>query len=527
MGSVLLESEEHRDLLDKIDKLRSQGIGRYVDLPEIVVCGEQSAGKSSVLEAISGMSFPTKDNLCTRFATELVLRRDPDAGIKISIIPAPERNAAEIEQISNFKPQVDIDEHFLGQVVEDAKSAMGLSDKKVFTTDTLRIEIRGPSQPHLTLVDLPGLFRAGNQDQSLEDATIVREMVCRYMERPRSIILAVVSAKSDFALQEVTELTRKIDPRGIRTLGLVTKPDTLDAGSDSEAAYLKLVQNKDVKFRLGWHVLKNRSFQMRDASTEDRDKAEEVFFKSGVWASIAPRFVGITSLKPRLSNVLKDQILLQLPSLLHDIETSLEDCHQRLKHIGPSRKTIKEQRQYLLRTSQDFSLLMKAAVEGNYSHSFFGNPLDEDGYRRRLRAVVQNTLTAFAADMEMKGRSRVITKHPSQTSISGAHQLSRLEYIDEVKKLIRHSRGCELPGTYNPMIISELFTQQCRPWRQLATAAKDTILQSVRHETYAILTYVADVETSESLMRVVGKTLESLQTGLDNKMDELVKPHTD
>ncbi|WQF77026.1 Putative dynamin stalk domain, GTPase effector domain-containing protein [Colletotrichum destructivum] len=527
MGPILLESDEHRDLLDNIDKLRSQGISRYVDLPEIIVCGEQSAGKSSVLEAISGMSFPTKDNLCTRFATELVLRRDADAGISISIIPAPERTLAEIEQISNFRPQVDINEHFLGQVVEDAKSAMGLSDKKVFSTDILHIEIRGPSQPHLTIVDLPGLFRAGNQDQSLEDATIVREMVRKYMARPRSIILAVVSAKSDFALQEVTELTRKIDPRGIRTLGLVTKPDTLDAGSESEAAYLKLVQNKDVKFRLGWHVLKNRSFQMRDASTEDRDKAEDAFFKSGVWASITPRFLGIKSLKPRLSNVLKDQILLQLPGLLRDIETSLEDCRQRLKHIGPSRKTIKEQRQYLLRISQDFSILMKAAVEGNYSHSFFGNALGEDGYKRRLRAVVQNTLTAFAADMEMKGQSRVITEHSSQTGISGTKEISRLEYIDEVKKLIRRSRGCELPGTYNPMIISELFIQQCRPWRQLATAAKDTILDSVRNETYAILTYVANAETSESLMRVVGMTLESLKTGLDNKLDELIKSHTD
>ncbi|KAJ0167239.1 Interferon-induced GTP-binding protein Mx2 [Colletotrichum tanaceti] len=527
MSPILLESEEHRDLLDNIDKLRSQGISRYVDLPEIIVCGEQSAGKSSVLEAISGMSFPTKDNLCTRFATELVLRRDAEAGISISIIPAPERTAAEVEQISKFRPRVDIHEPFLGQVVEDAKSAMGLSDKKVFSTDILHIEIRGPSQPHLTMVDLPGLFRAGNQDQSLEDATIVREMVRRYMARPRSIILAVVSAKSDFALQEVTELARKIDPRGIRTLGLVTKPDTLDAGSDSEAAYLRLVQNADVKFRLGWHVLKNRSFQMRDASAEDRDRAEETFFGSGIWTSISPRSLGIKSLKPRLSNVLKNQILLQLPSLLADIERNLEDCRQRLKHIGPSRRTVKEQRQYLLRTSQEFSTLMKAAADGNYGHAFFGSALDDDGYGRRLRAVVQNTLTAFAADMDKNGRSRVIAKDASQDGLTGAKELSRLEYIEEVKTLMRRSRGCELPGTYSPTFISELFAQQCRPWWPLATKATDDVMKAVRRETHTILTHVADGETSELLMRFVGKTLDSLEAGLDKKMSELIKPHTD
>src|SRR6201996_1884547 len=99
MASVELQSKDHRDLLDIIDTLRSKGFSRYVDLPEIIVCGDQSAGKSSVLEAISGMSFPTKDNLCTRFATELVLRRDATSGVKISIIPGPERSTDERERL--------------------------------------------------------------------------------------------------------------------------------------------------------------------------------------------------------------------------------------------------------------------------------------------------------------------------------------------------------------------------------------------------------------------------------------------
>lgn len=66
--SSVLESQEHRDLLDIVDKLCSGGVSRYIDLPQIVVCGDQSSGKSSVLDAISGMAFPAKDNVCTRFA---------------------------------------------------------------------------------------------------------------------------------------------------------------------------------------------------------------------------------------------------------------------------------------------------------------------------------------------------------------------------------------------------------------------------------------------------------------------------
>lgn len=72
-----LGSKNQLDLLNCIDQLRSEGINRYDSLPQIIVCGDQSAGKSSVLEAISGVSFPVQSNTCTRFPTELILRRTP------------------------------------------------------------------------------------------------------------------------------------------------------------------------------------------------------------------------------------------------------------------------------------------------------------------------------------------------------------------------------------------------------------------------------------------------------------------
>lgn len=88
-------SKDQLDLLDSIDFLRSQGISHYVSLPQIIVCGDQSSGKSSVLEAISGVPFPTKSNLCTRFPIELVLRKTSHIGVSVSIVPHESRSESE------------------------------------------------------------------------------------------------------------------------------------------------------------------------------------------------------------------------------------------------------------------------------------------------------------------------------------------------------------------------------------------------------------------------------------------------
>lgn len=527
MDSVGFLSQDHRELLDGIDRLRSAGFNNYVDLPEITVCGDQSAGKSSVLEAVSELSLPTKDNLCTRFATELVLRRDARSKVNVSIRPGQERSEEEKEKISKWSVDVESNDLNVGAIIEQAKEVMGLSDSKVFSTDTLRVEVCGPNQPHLTMIDLPGLFRAGNSEQSVNDAAIVRKMVRSYMGRPRSILLAVVSAKSDFALQEITELARELDPRGERTLGLITKPDKLDPGSESEASYIRLAQNRDVVLRLGWHVLRNRSYEMRAASSFERDKEEEKFFAAGNWCNVDTRHLGVKTLKTRLSIILMDQILRQLPSLLQDVDSGISDCQSRLERLGAARRTPDEQRRYVLQVSKNFSVIMKAAVDGVYSDPFFGSASTSEGYQKRLRAVVQNRLTDFAEDMRLHGQRRIIIDIRGKGESTNARQIHRSDYLDEVKCLMRRSRGCELPGTFNPAIVGELFTAQCQPWKNIAVRTKDDILTSVCCTVQSILRHITVDETADNVLRIISSGVETLKSSLDHKVAHLLSPHYD
>ncbi|KAL6717733.1 hypothetical protein ACLMJK_003818 [Lecanora helva] len=522
-----LHSKDHGQLLDVIDLLRSQRINHYIRLPQLIVCGDQSSGKSSVLEAVSGVRFPTKENLCTRFATELVLRRDTVATAKVAIVPSNQRSDQEKEKLLAFEaPCVRIDT--IPSVIDAAREAMGLgSGTKAFSDDVLRVEISGPEQSHLTLVDLPGLIHAEGRQQSAEDVKLVTSLVHSYMANTRSIILAIVSAKNDRANQIMTKFARDADPKGVRTIGIITKPDTLRTGSDSEQAFVDLAGNKDVVFRLGWHVLKNRDDNNRECSAEERDRQERDFLSQGTWMSLPPKTLGIGTLKPRLSTLLKDQILSELPNLICDIQAGIDECRSTLTRLGEPRRTLQEQRLYLVRTSQSFSSLIKAAIDGVYFHKFFGDAMTPAGFEKRLRAVVQDALLEFEKDMRREGHYQEITEETSpRKKADTPRQILRSEFLDDVRELMRRSRGCELPGTFNPLIIGDLFYQQSKPWKRLVERYSDRILKATRTSLELISLYTTNEATSEGLIReIIDPAIEKYAGRLAKKVEEILDPH--
>jgi hypothetical protein len=175
----------------------------------------------------------------------------------------------------------------------------------------------------------------------------------------------------------------------------------------------------------------------------------------GVWAAFPQRHKGVATLRSRLSQILTNQILKQLPALLHNVETELKECKLSLDKLGPSRATIETQRSYLVHASYRFATLIKEATGGLYDDAFFGSARDQAGYKKRLRAVVQNTLTEFAETMRLEGYARRIVE--TYKEVNGPRKVLRSDYLEEVKSLMRRSRGCELPGTYNPRIIGALL----------------------------------------------------------------------
>ncbi|KAL2163975.1 hypothetical protein VTH06DRAFT_3188 [Thermothelomyces fergusii] len=525
---IKLSSKAQVELLDSIDQLRLQGISHYISLPQIIVCGDQSSGKSSVLEAISGVPFPVKSNLCTRFPTELVLRKAPLESVIVSIVPHESRTEAERKALLAFREEPDGFDT-LPDIIERAKSEMGITTHgRTFAQDILRIEVTSPNSPQLTLVDLPGLIHSETKNQTASDIQLIKDIVQSYMKESRCIILAVVSAKNDIANQVVLGLARTADPKGARTLGVITKPDTLIPGGGSEAMYVSLARNQEIEFRHGWHVLKNMDSEKGQSTLADRNREEAEFFRSGAWATLPHSSLGIDNLRTRLSRVLLQQISAELPSLIEEIGQRFNYCKDQLERLGKPRASHFEQRMYLIRLSQSFYDLVKASTGGIYDQPFFSPAQTKVGYEQRIRAVIQNLNEEFAAELRLRGHYHQIVDDTADSppAPKGVISISRADYVKHIENLMRRTRGRELPGAFHPMIVIDLFREQSRPWETIVRDHVEKVWEAASRFVSLVAAHTADSSTAKALRRfVIDPAMGEIMQDMRAKTTELLNQH--
>lgn len=357
---------------------------------------------------------------------------------------------------------------------------MGIGEgSRTFARDVLSIEIEGPNRPQLTVVDLPGMIQNENQ---AGDKELVDGLIKQYINQPRAICLAIITAMNDADNQRVLTLVKKADPEGHRSLGIITKPDTLPPGSGNEKSFIELANNQNEKyfFNLGWHVVKNRKFEETQVSFNERNRLEDSFFRDSNFKDLPKNSVGIDALRQRLSDVLFDHVKRELPGIRSEVGKMLSAIRKRLENLGMSRVSADERREYLMQVSERMKDVCKCALSGNYESEFFRatNAIDFDQESttstRRLRAQIQQTNELFAERMRKDAHTLQFGREPSgkdeHKRFAKNDQLDVLkEDADEpikisydvalawVRRMMTSNRGRELYGNYNPILISELF----------------------------------------------------------------------
>ncbi|KAK9451150.1 uncharacterized protein V1518DRAFT_425902 [Limtongia smithiae] len=203
-----------------------------VQLPSIVVIGSQSSGKSSVLEAIVGHEFlPKGNNMVTRRPIELTLVNSPDAAAEYGEFPA-----LKLGKITDFSQ--------IQKTLTDLNLA--IPDSEAVSDDPIRLNIYSPHAPDLTLIDLPGYIQLSAADQPESLKTKISALCDKYIAAP-NIILAISPADVDLANSTALKASRRVDPRGERTIGIITKLDLVDPNYAVE-----LLQNRNYPLQMGY-----------------------------------------------------------------------------------------------------------------------------------------------------------------------------------------------------------------------------------------------------------------------------------
>ncbi|KAF7564066.1 hypothetical protein G7046_g50 [Stylonectria norvegica] len=556
-----------RALLDKMDKLRDLGISAMVPLPQMVVVGDQSAGKSSVLESLTGFHFPRSVSLCTRHATEIICRREERENVVVSIHAVD----ADEDKAKAFRHETSsLDDEAFAHIFEKAAVVMGLKTQTgedqpgvAFSRDILRVEISGPKKSHLTVIDVPGMFENDTPGKTTkDDVRLVKEMVKGYINEPRTIILAVVPCNVDIATQKILTLANEADPKGQRTLGVLTKPD-LATEKAVQNRVVNIVMGKEQGLQLGYCLVKNRSADDEDSSAEERNRQEKEFFSQAPWTKLPADRLGIPALTTRVEQLLTDRTKSEFPKVRSELNARRKTNEASLKDMGQTRITTEEQRIYLGKIAVEFSKIKDHGLDAYYTrHKVFENPdlklitrireinerfsaiLYEKGHTRKF---VPNGLPGVDATAPKRGPESSDGADSSIVSdISDRNELyddqatfkiptlgedeldgilSEMYHCDDpaeedimeyIEREYLTSRGYEL-GTFSGEMLPTTFKEQSKKWEPITLAHVSNAILVVHHFIHTVLQQACpDENVRQELWEFL---LEELQKRYKRAMD--------
>ncbi|KAM9314509.1 dynamin-2-like isoform 1-T1 [Pholidichthys leucotaenia] len=340
------------DLIPLINKLQdafsSIGQSCNLDLPQIAVVGGQSAGKSSVLENFVGRDFlPRGSGIVTRRPLILQLVN----------------SKAEYAEFLHCKGRKFVDFEEVRQEIEAETDRLTGSNKGI-SPIPINLRVYSPNVLNLTLIDLPGMTKVAVGDQPPDIEHQIRDMLLQFITKESCLILAVTPANTDLANSDALKIAKEVDPQGLRTIGVITKLDLMDEGTDAR----DILENKLLPLRRGYIGVVNRSQKDIDGKKDIRVAlaAERKFFLSHpAYRHMAER-MGTPHLQKTLNQQLTNHIRDTLPGLRSKLQSQLLSLEKEVEEYknyrpdDPARKT-----KALLQMVQQFGVDFEKCIEGS------------------------------------------------------------------------------------------------------------------------------------------------------------------
>ncbi|KAI0740579.1 P-loop containing nucleoside triphosphate hydrolase protein [Earliella scabrosa] len=482
-----------RRMLDVVNALHLTGVQVDIDLPVIAVIGSQSAGKSSLIESISGITLPRASGTCTRCPTECRLSYSDDPWkcvVSLHIVidrdgkplghPRHEQFGDVIMDKDEVEDRIRRAQRAILNPSTDPKRFLEddedvLQRELTFSTNTVSLQISGPDVQDLSFCDLPGLIASVGTGGNESDIDLVKSLVTSYVEKPSCIILLTVACETDFQNQGAHRLAKKHDPDGSRTIGVLTKPDRIPSGEEDN--WLRYIRNQEEPLEHGWFSVKqpdSRAIAAGITWEEAREKEHEFFSTQSPWNVLDLEYqnrLGTDKLVDRLSDVLSECISQRLPHIQEELQKLLAGTDAKLTQLPkpPSTDALSE----VLYHISEFSRLLGKHVEGT-PHA--------DGLLQLVEPACfnfQKAIRATEPDFRPYTRRMATTNpaiHHFQTPsfLSNEGELynppddSRAIYLDDVMKRAREARTRELPEHIPFIVTQEYISTIITTWEQPA-----------------------------------------------------------
>ncbi|CAM9971881.1 unnamed protein product, partial [Ectocarpus sp. 8 AP-2014] len=339
-----------------------------------------------------------------------------------------------------------------------------------FSTETINVRLSSPDVPDLTVVDLPGIIRTSTAGQDPAVIAQVNNLIESFLEQARTIILCVIPANQDIATVDILERAQKVDSRGERTIGVLTKPDLIGPGNEDEV--LAVLHNVRKPLQLGYVMVKNRSQAELKAGltgTEARE-AEEAFFRQhSHFKGCDPKLFGVANLTTRLTQLLVTRIQHELVPMKADVETALASVRTELKGLSSygNASTPGDRQKLLVTVTQEYVRHLNSVVQGEY--------------RDRV-IVVHPQLRLYTRALgvfdTLKGKVEMT-----------APRFNDEDFVEQLASQMDALRGRELPGFMSAQSFYMFMAQYVEAWRDPARVAAT----EVRSLSLEVATKLLDV----------------------------------
>ncbi|XP_073965727.1 dynamin related protein 1 isoform X6 [Choristoneura fumiferana] len=328
-----------------------------IQLPQIIVLGTQSSGKSSVIESLVGRSFlPRGTGIVTRRPLILQLVYSPKDSKEHRSAEEGTVNLEEWGKFLHTKDKVYSDFEQIREEIEKETDRMAGSNKGI-CPEPINLKIFSTKVVNLTLVDLPGITKVPIGDQPEDIENQIRNLIIKYVANPNSIILALTAANTDMATSEAIKMAKDVDPDGRRTLAVVTKLDLMDAGTDA----IDILCGRVIPVKLGIIGVVNRSQQdIIDKKSIADSLKDEATYLQRKYPTIATRN-GTPYLAKTLNRLLMHHIRDCLPELKVRVNVMISQFQSLLNSYG---EDVSDKYQTLLQIITKFASAYCSTIEG-------------------------------------------------------------------------------------------------------------------------------------------------------------------